>query len=498
MIVTNCATGTIAPYVPSATMPWTRRRIAHLARRMGFGLNPQRIDEILDSNLSPTQLVDLIIDNAINKPLPPEPEWSNWSLSNYGSDTIQSEVIQQIYEWIFDWMEEMVSENNFREKLEMFWHNHFVTRLDDYNCPSYMYQYHTIIQKNVLGNFKTLTTEIGTTPAMLIYLNGVQNTRTNPNENYARELYELFTLGVDNGYTQTDITETARALTGWNGFTEGCAPIGYLPIAHDPGVKTIFGQTGNWNYDDVHTILFEQRANEIAQHICTKLYKRFVNPEIDQTIIDELAATFLANNFELAPVYRQLFKSEHFFDEANMDVQIKSPIEMMLNYVKEFEYPYESFFDTNLNYNQFFLRIYFEGATLGQELMNPVDVAGWQGNRNWVNSSTLIGRWETMQNLVFYIYENYKYLYIDFAKQISGNSNDPAFITQLIVDHFVPVGLQTPADYERATNIFKSDYVPANYFEDGTWTLDYNEDVVAAQVALLIIHISKIPEFQFV
>ncbi len=496
----NCATGTLDPYVPSTERPWTRRRIAHLAKRMGFGASPAQIEAIYNSNTNPTDLVDTIIDNAIAKPITPEPEWAYWQVSDYGNpDTVGDQAIQQIYEWITTWIGEMASNNNFKEKLELFWHNHFVTRLDDYNCPSYMYQYHKILKENVLGNFKTFTHAIGTTPAMLVFLNGVQNTRFEPNENYARELMELFTMGEGNGYTQQDIVEVARALTGWNDVdtTDFCGPIGFQPFFHDNGMKTIFEQTGTWDYDDVHNLIFEHRGNETAQYICTKLYSYFVNPEIDETIVNELAATFIANDFDLVPVYRRLFKSEHFFDEANMDIQVKSPIDMMVTYLRESEFPHEQYFDAELNYNQLYLFLYFQASNLGQQLLNPINVAGWSGNRAWVNSSTLVGRWQIMDALIFEGYENFKYILIDFAKNISDNSSDPEFITQLIIDHFLPVGLQSPQDYERATNIFKSDYVPSNYFEDGTWTLDYDEDVVAAQVALLMRHISRIPEFQF-
>lgn len=496
MTTLDCATGTLAPYVPTPQNPWSHRRAAHLVRRMGFGANPQQVEALVTSNQNPSQLVDAIINNAINKPLPPEPEWGDWALSDYDQATIQDQALQQSYEWTDRWMTRMLSQNNFREKLELFWHNHFVTRVEDYNCPSYMYQYHKVIMSNVLGNFKTFTHQMGITPAMLVFLNGVQNTRFEPNENYARELFELFTLGLDNGYTQNDIAETARILTGWNGFSEACAAIDFAPFLHDNGIKTVFGQTGNWDYDDLHNILFEQRADEIAHHICTKLYRYFVHPEVNQDIVDGLAATFIANDFELAPVYRQLFKSEHFFDEYNMDVQIKSPLELMLHQVKEMDFPFGDYFDTTLNYNELLFQIYFLASSLGQQLFNPPDVSGWDGNRTWVNGNTIVTRWQLIGYLALESYEKYRHLLIAFAKNISNNSTDPVYITQRIVDHFIPAGLQTPQDYERATIIFKTSYVPENYFEDGTWTLDYNEDVVGAQVALLVQHIGRIPEFQ--
>ncbi len=494
MIALNCATGTLAPYVPSSERPWDRRRAAHIYKRLGFGANAATIDAALQQD--PTTLVESIITNAIAKPLPNAPVWANWAIGDYNQDTIQEDVVQQTFDWTVAWLEEMMSENPLREKLALFWHNHFVTQLDAYQCPSYLYNYHRILQQYALGDFKTFTEEIGKCPAMLIYLNGVQSTRLEPNENYARELYELFTLGENNNYTQQDITETARALTGYNGFTEACAPIGFLQISHDPGSKTIFGQTGNWGYEDVHQLIFTERRDEVANFICTKVYKAFVSPNVDETIVAGLAATFKANDFNLAPVFRQLFKSEHFFDDAVLGVSVKSPIEAMLHMLKEIDFPYQGIMNPDYNVNQILLGVYFQSAQIGQQLWNPTDVAGWDGDQAWINSNTLTGRWETSDFVTFSMFQNYRFMLIDLAKALSNNSADAEFVTQVIVEHFIPQGLQTPDDYDRATMVFKSDFVPGNYFEDGTWSLDYDEEVVAAQIALLIRHITRLPEFQ--
>ena len=221
-----------------------------------------------------------------------------------------------------------------------------VTELRIYNCAGFLYYYINCLQRNAIGNFRTLISEIGLTNAMLFYLDGAFNNGNNPNENYARELYELFTLGEGNGYTEEDIVETARALSGYTDRgEEGCSPVNYRADRHDNGEKTILGQTGNWDYDDVIEILFTQRSNEIANYICSKLYQFFVHPDIDdeagnaRTIIEGLAATFTANNFELAPVLRQLFKSEHFFDDDAVGVIIKSPFDLYFNLIKELGLP---------------------------------------------------------------------------------------------------------------------------------------------------------------
>lgn len=478
----DCVTGTLTPYVPDASAPWDKRRVMHLYRRMGFGAKPAEVTAALGQ--SPSQLVDTIINQAITLPLPAEPEWAYWDITRYQN---QAQAAEQIFSWSRRWLLDMMN-HGFREKLALFWHNHFVTRQEDYGCPSYMYQYHKILQQNALGNFKTFVKEIGKTPAMLVFLNGVQNTRFNPNENYARELYELFTLGRDNGYTQQDIVQTAKALTGWNSLENNqyCGRINFFPALHDPGQKTIFGKTNAFNYDTLHDLLFTERAVQISEYICGKLYRYFVSPQTDQAIVSELATIFRNNNFEIAPVLRTLFKSEHFFDEANIGVLVKSPLEHELTFIREggFEIAWTDEWLSGL--------IYLAGE-LGQNLFNPVDVAGWQGNRIWVNSNTITGRWQVSRYLIFLLYQNYPAQFTNFARTLSNNSKDAEFITELIVNHFLSNGLQTPEEYDRAFISFQAE-IPVHYFEDGSWSLAW--ETAPAQVALLLDHLIRRPEFQ--
>ncbi len=479
MIVNNCATGTLAVYEPRVEKPWNRQRASHLFRRIGFGASLQRTEEALTS--SPDQIVDQMIDEAIALPLPPPPDWANKTQSEYSD--FNTEANQERIDWAIQWINDMI-QHGFREKMALFWHNHFVTQVESYLCPSWMYQYHRLLQQFALGNFKSFLIEIGKTPAMLVYLNGVQNTRLDPNENYARELYELFTLGRDNGYTQTDIEETARALTGWNGFSSLCAPIEYAGFLHDNGEKTIFGQTGNWDYEDVHNLLFEQRGDEIATYICTKLYRHFVHPQVDEAIVDGLAQTFKENDFEIAPVLRQLLKSEHFFDDAIIGTQFKSPFEYYLTFINDGELPYN---------REIIEPIGFFTALLGQQLFSPPDVAGWPGNRSWIDGNTLTTRWETFDFYLFALYENHPQTLVNLAKALSDNSTDPAIVTQTIADYFIPNGLSAPEFYESATDAFKFE-VPQNYFDENLWNLDW--ETAPVQVALLLRHLSRYPEFQ--
>lgn len=474
-----CETGGINAYVPDVDNPWDEEKVKHLYRRMGFGASQAQVTSALE--LTPSELVDSIVDEAMAMPLTEAPEWAFWTLDDYDDFTLENGPQKEFLYKRF--MLDMI-ENGFRDKLTLFWSNHFVTELEVYNCPSYMWQYYTLLQQNAIGNFKTFVEEVGLTPAMLVYLNGFENTSAEPNENYARELYELFTLGENNGYTQDDIVETARALSGYVDISVPCGDITFNAFFHDEEDKTIFGQTGNWDYQGVIDILFEQRSDEIAGHICTKLYKFFVSHEADQSIIDELKTTFLDNEFDLDPVLRQLFKSEHFFDNDIIGVQIKSPMEMALSFVRETEF--------TLN-DEVLEGLAYLNSILGQVLFSPVDVAGWQGDHDWINASTLTGRWLTIEYYVFGIYSALPDELQTLAQNIIGETNDPTEATTKIIDYFMPNGLQTVDAYLEATEVFKWE-VPQNYFDEGLWNLTWN--TVPAQVAVLFSHMAKIPEFQ--
>ncbi len=222
--------------------------------------------------------------------------------------------------------------------------NHFVTEFEAYGYAPYMFQYYNTLQTHALGNLKEFVREIGINSTMLIYLNGFQNTNMEPNENYARELFELFTLGEGNGYTQDDIIFTAQALTGYNHWDEVGGQIYFDPSTFFDGEKTIFNKVGNWGSVDVINLIFQERKNEVTNFICAKLYEYFVSHVIDDLIeleiIQPLAQTLIDNDFEMVPMLKQLFKSEHFFDEHALGVILKSPYDVIFNFVNETEFFY--------------------------------------------------------------------------------------------------------------------------------------------------------------
>ncbi|MDH3796443.1 MAG: DUF1800 domain-containing protein, partial [Flavobacteriaceae bacterium] len=485
------------------TQPLDTYRAAHLYRRLGFSASVTTINQAV--GLAAGSVVDTLINEAINMPPLAAPIWADWNNSNYPADDDAAGAMRraQQEEWRIAYTNSLLN-NNLRDRLSFFWHNHFVTELDVYDCNSFLYYYINCLQRNAIGNLKTFVSEIGLTDAMLYYLDGVYNNGNNPNENYARELYELFTLGEGLGYTEDDIIETARALTGYVERGEiGCSPVQFNPERFDAGTKTILGQTGNWGYDDVIDILFAQRANEIAGFICGKLYAYFVHPDINddagnaQAIINGMAGTMVANNFEVAPVLSQLFKSEHFFDEEAIGVIIKSPFDMYLNLYKETGFTYD---DTNVNFS------IDASSMLGQTLFDPFDVAGWQRDRTWINTNFIIGRWLTMEVVLENFYQNnpeqFRTLAMDAVGPGDSNTSNPETVVRAIVEKFTPKGLLTDQDFENAMSVFKIEDVPENYYGSdyipgglGLWMLAVSAEV-PSQVFLLLMHLSRQPEFQ--
>lgn len=483
-INSSCNTSTLAAYTPSSGNPWNTSKVKHTFRRLGFGASMLRVDDALA--LTPNDLIDSLVDTAFNLPPASAPVWANWSFSDFTD--FETENNQYIFDWRLASGNHIVAED-LRGRLTFFWMNHFVTELESIFYAPYMYQYYNLMQTYCLGNFKEFVREVGINNNMLLYLNGFENTDFNPNENYARELFELFTLGEGNNYTQQDITETARALTGYNHWDDFGAPIYFDASTHDDGSKIIFDQSGAWGYDDVIDILFEQRASEISTYICTKLYKFFVSPEVDATIsadiIAPLAQELIDSNWELVPMLKLLFKSEHFYDERALGVVVKSPFDVIFNYINEGSFFYD---DTLMD-----AFLYYAGL-MGQEIYDPPDVSGWQRDETWINSSTLTGRWQLLELYLFFLYDNgYEFTLVDLARELSNDSNDPYFITQVVVDHFVTKPLHTANDYEVATDIFKWD-IPQNYYDDGTWNLSWS--TAPYQCLILLIHIGRMPEFQ--
>lgn len=503
---TNCNVASLDPYIPTSENPWTVRKINHLYRRVAFGATKQEVQDALIQG-NPSALIDMLLDNALALPPTAAPEWGNWNRDQFeASEKANPDLDNGYYrnQGRFTMLSDML-QNKVRDRLTLFWSNHFVTEDRVYRSPAYQFQYYNLLQLHALGNFKEFTHDIGISNAMLSYLNGNQSTKDRPNENYARELYELFTLGVDNGYTETDIRQTAKALTGYvdtNNIPWGDILFNAEKFSTDS--KSIFDRTGNWGYEDAIDILFEQKEILIANFICEKLYRYFVSFNCNEGIVNQMSQTFINNNFDIAPVLRQLFKSEHFFDGEAAGSIIKSPCDLLLCHHTELNFTYESDFDF-INFLNGNTRV------LGQEVLNPVDVEGWQGDEDWISPDLLIGRWESIGQLVSRAQSMNNEQLRDFVLDLpigtladgtinmTYQADDVSIVVRAILNYFLPRGLEDETLFNEALGIFKGDTYPENYYEPDAiapniWTLDLMG--VPEQVAALLSHIAITPEFQ--
>jgi len=273
----------------------------------------------------------------------------------------------------FSWIERMTEDKQvLREKMTLFWSNVFVCK--DNNAMLAL-RYNNVLRKYALGDFGEFVKVIAKEPSMSKYLNNRQNVKESPNENFARELMELFTLGAGN-YTEKDIKESARAFTGWS-FKKGGNFI-IRKRRHDYGKKSFFGKTGNFDGNDIIDIILEQK--QCAVFICEKIYKYFVNPTINKNHVDELVEVFY-KKYDIKKLMHHIFMSDWFYDARNIGVKIKSPTELYVSIKKIVPFTFEKPRQ----------QLYFQ-KLMGQTLLDPPNVAGWKGGKNWIDSNTLMVR----------------------------------------------------------------------------------------------------------
>jgi uncharacterized protein (DUF1800 family) len=294
---------------------------------------------------------------------------------------LRKQSVEDIRNLNLTWLNEMInSEAQLREKMSLFWHGHFACRIINIY---FQQQLLNVIRENALGNFGDLLREVSKSPAMLSFLNNQQNRKQHPNENFAREVMELFTMGRGQ-YSETDIREAARAYTGWGFNLKG--EFVNRPFLHDNGSKSFLGKTGNFDGDDIIDIILEQKAT--ATFITTKIYKFFVNEEVNNEKVEKLAEKFYRDNYDLQKLLNEIFLSDWFYEERNIGTRIKSPVELLAGIRRlipmELEKP-----EAQLLFQK----------VLGQILFYPPNVAGWPGGRNWIDSSALMFRMRLPQIL---------------------------------------------------------------------------------------------------
>lgn len=283
------------------------------------------------------------------------------------------EIRRLNYEWI---MRLAGNEGILREKMTLFWSNHFSCRS---GIPEYARHLNEVIRTNAMGSFKTLLLEVSKSPAMLQFLNNQQNRKAHPNENFAREVMELFTLGRGH-YTEMDVHEAARAFTGWSFDQDG--KFHFRSRVHDDGVKSILGETGNFTGEDVISILLSQP--QTALFVVEKFWRSFVSETPDPDRIKRLAEEFYQSQYDILALLKRVYLSDWFYEEKYRGALIKSPVELMVPLIRDFNIQF-----ANINVLLGFQKV------LGQVLFNPPNVAGWPGGRNWIDSSSLSVRMRT-------------------------------------------------------------------------------------------------------
>src|ERR1700730_15584857 len=344
----------------------TRSQVAHLLRRAGFGATEAELDQYtalgfagaLDRLLNPEQ----VDDSATDQQLIP-----------LTTDLGDPKKIEPAKFW---WLNRMLyTQRPLQEKLTLFWHNHFATANSKVGNSVLMLQQIQLFRDYGLGNFEGMLQRVTRDPATLIWLDNRLNRKGAPNENFAREVQELFTVGIGN-YTEQDIKEAARAFTGHTldknlkyVFNQG---------QHDAGLKTFQGQTGNFDANDILAILVRNPAT--ARFITAKLFTMFVYDNPDPATIDRLANTFVSTNFDMRSVMRDLFGGPEFLSSQAFHGQIKQPVELVTGSLKALNVQ-----NVGPDVTQFLRR-------MGQDLLNPPDVSGWEGGPGWINGTTLFER----------------------------------------------------------------------------------------------------------
>jgi uncharacterized protein (DUF1800 family) len=362
------------------------QKVKHLMARAGFGITPGNYLRTI--NTPYLKVVRGLLQKTKIKPIktPPYNKLSPQEYRKLSRDQkkkIRKEIQRLTVEVNHNWLQQMILEEDhaLTEKMTLFWHGHFACEPKRYDFAA---QYINTLRQYALGNFRDLVLAVAKDAAMIIYLNNQQNKKNNPNENFARELMELFTIGRGH-YTEKDVEASARAFTGWfSNKVDGS--FNFNAEQHDQGTKTFMGKTGNFDGDDIIDIILENK--QTARFICRKIYRYFVHEKVEESRLESLATIFYNSNYDIAHLMQHIFESGWFYDPQYIGSKIKSPIELQVGMAKILHIT----FDTHN------AALYIQRA-LGQVLLRPPNVAGWSGGKAWVDNSTLMLR----LNLAAYI-----------------------------------------------------------------------------------------------
>jgi len=368
---------------PGSAVALSVEEARHLLSRSGFAGKPGEIAAL--AGLSRSQAVAQLLDQASPEAVTPPPAWSAAWVPTRVADISQEERLalrEKLREQALDlkawWFREMLdSPTPLSEVMTLFWHGHFTSGLTKVKAPALLYRQNVLLRRHALGNFGALLHAIARDPAMLLYLDNARSRKPAPNENFARELLELFTLG-EGRYTEADMKETARAFTGWSVDRDSGA-FRFRARQHDGGEKRILGRRARFDGDQVIDLLLEQP--ETARLVVGKLWRHFVSERLDPAEIERLAGIFRNSGYELKPLLAALFESQAFWDPDNRGRLIKSPVDFVVGTLRLFDLPVRKDRD-----------LVWISRRLGQDLFEPPNVKGWPGGAAWITGATLLDR----------------------------------------------------------------------------------------------------------
>ncbi|MFY9557892.1 MAG: DUF1800 domain-containing protein [Blastocatellia bacterium] len=359
---------------------------AHLLRRAGCGGPPQEIEDLMSRGREGA--VDYLINfNQIDNSA-----MDSLLASSFNFSTQDGITNGEIRRWWFTRL--VATRRQFEEKMTLFWHNHFATSSSKVQ-DVFMLGQNVLLRGNGFARFDDLLLRVSQDPAMLIWLDNITNTAGRPNENFGRELLELFTMGIndvvtgDQNYTEQDVKEVARAFTGWNYVRR--APFAFQLNAnqHDNGTKTIFGQQANFSGEDVITIVSARPAT--ARYLTWKLFNFFVYPvtnsSADRATIEKFSKVYLNNNHSIKELVRAIFTSDEYFSERAFFSLVKQPAELVVGAIRMLGGSYNP--GTNARGSNTLAQL---SRNMGQDLFGPPDVAGWDFNLGWVNTASMLER----------------------------------------------------------------------------------------------------------
>lgn len=479
------------------TTPLTATQVAHLLRRATFGPTPEQL-KMLPGQTAAQIVTTLLADQPT--PAPPLNLATSKSFHDQPFDTANAGKLNTYVKmW---WANLMLNQPvSVLEKMTLFWSNHFVTNITTVNDYRYMYRYNALLRQFALGNFKAFAVAITQDPAMLRFLNGNQNLVGTANENYARELQELFTIGRNGGYTEDDVKAAAKVLTGWvdagyRDTTNAAISSSFKASRHDTTDKTfsatyqntlIKGRSGaTAGLDELNDLLDMILKNvETPRYICRKLYRWFINADITATVetnfIQPLADLFRKNNFEIKPVLSALLQSQHFFDESLRGAIIKSPTDLVVGTFRFWNVQAPSPTQNITGFYQIGSYINARVVEEQQDLLNPPTVFGWTAYyqtgyyQQWINSTTLGLRGYFGDSLTTNALKLNGKPAIDilaYAKTLS-NPSDAAKLVNDLTTQLLALSLdQTQKD-------FLTDTILLNSIPRYEWTSEWNDYINA-------------------